>query len=178
MGRWTQWVVVAQVVGLSACTGDVGPTPFFGSEAALEVVSASMTGTIDGRAVNEVSFRDASGSRVGDDGFFHIESATGSFDVSACPLGEGGAAIDPYGGGGGDFDGRGPMPLEGRNGELAAVDCFSRGLSVCDAGGNCVAFEASEVTLEVRDLGPRRALDLEAHSRRGDVHVELRYYER
>jgi hypothetical protein len=164
-------------MGLGACTGDVAPSPFFGSEAALEVVSATMTGTIDGREISEVSYLDATGSRVGDDGFFHIQSATGSFDVSACPLGEGRAAVDPYGGGGGGGRGE-PMMIPGGNGEVGAVDCFSRGLNVCDAGGSCVGFEASEVTLEVRDLGPRRALDLEAHSDRGDVHVELRYYER
>lgn len=177
MGRWTWWVTVASVLGLSACGGDVVPEPFFG-EAALEVVSVTMTGTVDGRAIHETSYLDAHASRFGDDGFFHIERASGSLDVSACPLGEGGAAIDPYSGGGGDGRGE-PFPgMPGGNGEVSTVDCFSRGLNLCDAGGDCASFEASEVTLEVRDLGPRRALDLEAHGVRGDLHVELRYYER
>lgn len=178
MGRWTQWVVVAAVMGLSACVSDVGPAPFVGGEAALEVVSVSMEGTLDGRAVSESSYMDARGSRVGDDGFFHIEHRSGTIDVSACPLGSGGAAIDPYGGGGGGGRGE-PIPgIMGGNGEVGAVDCFSRGLTVCDPGGTCATFDASQITLEVRDLGPRRAIDLEAHGDRGDLRVELRYFER
>jgi hypothetical protein len=150
--------------------------------ARLEVEMLSVTGQLDGRAIDEMVFTDASGERVGNQGSFFFEGPTASMQLAACPLGD--LEVDPYGQGGGVGVGIAPTPIPDdagvpervADGTIGTIDCDGRGIQICDAE-TCAGFAAEDVDIAIVEENGWRRVVFDATGSDGDARVELLYRE-
>lgn len=154
-----------------------------GGSAALEVQMLSVSGELSGQTFEGATGATITGERSGDQGTFFVEGPALSMQLSACPLGN--LDTDPYGTGGGGAIGEGPRPPEPvdagigivpQSGTVSGVDCFGRGLSICQ-GGSCGSFAPEEVDLSIVEQNGWRQLTADANGAGGSVQVQLLYRE-
>lgn len=157
--------LMCAMLGIGCATGD---------SVALEAQLLSLEGELDGQAIPLEPVRALLASRVGSEGFFAIERASGTLYVSACPLGD--LDLDPYAGEDLEAPEQGAAPgSEDVGAGLAGAECHSRGMAMCDTNERCVEFGRPEIAIV--EQGDWRQLLVEGTGDRGHLRVELRYRE-